>query len=159
MRYFLMMILAMGGVAGATGIDGYHAKDMDWKKLRPGVYARDSWRQSAISSYRYHLQVRCLCPLDGGSTVYVVEDRVVKVENNQGETRQLPVDLMQSLTIPGLYALIDRYAAQQPDRMAWKLNRHLGYPEVIEIDPSYRVADDEIYYVLSDFKVLIKTGS
>jgi len=52
--------------------------------------------------------------------------------------------------------MIADYATQQPDRMSWKLNRYLGYPELIDIDPSYRMADDEIHFILSDFKVLTK---
>ena len=157
MQMFLLifMVLAAGKVT-AAGLDGYVATEIDWKQLRPGVQARDSWRQMAISHYRYRLQAQCQCPINGISTVYVIDGRVVRVEDGEGRQRSLPEDLEQTLTVPALHALIDRYAASQPDRMAWQLNRYLGYPERIEIDPAYRIADDEVRYTLDDFRVLQK---
>jgi len=155
MLLLIFMILTAGKVA-AAGIDGYVAAEIDGKQLRPGVQARDSWRQVAPSDYQYRLRAQCQCPLNGISTVYVIEGRVARVEDDAGRQRSLPDELQQTLTIPALHALIDRYAASQPDRMAWQLNRYLGYPERIEIDPAYRIADDEVRYSLDDFRILQK---
>ena len=152
----LLLVFFATTVVSATGVSGYQAVDVDWKQLRPGISALDSWRQAGLRSYQYRLRAQCQCPLNGDSTVYVIDGVVVRVEADNGQPRNLTDALKQRLHIPALHTMISRYAAQQPDRMAWKLNRYLGYPEMIDIDPSYRIADDEIHYTLSDFKVLVK---
>lgn len=153
--FYLLLFMLMPAF-GQAAVEGYHAVDPDWRQIRPGISARHSWQQNAIDDYRYRLTVQCLCGLHGASEVYVIGGRVVKVEDENGRARPLSLADIRHLSVPGLFALIDRYAAQQPDRMSWRLHRTLGYPERIVVDPSYRLADDELDYRISSLQLLVK---
>ncbi len=132
----------------------YRPIEVESGMLRPGVTARQSWQLTGLRNYQYRLQAQCLCALHGSSKVTVLGGNVVAVEDENGRARDVTPAQMQRLRIEALLALIGRYASSQPDSMSWRLNRYLGYPERIFIDPSLRLADDEIDYVISDLRQL-----
>lgn len=118
-----------------------------------GLTGLENWRLNAPRNYAYRLHAECLCALDGDSRVTVRAGKVW-VTTLSGQPRQLPEAVAQGLSIPALFEMLKTRAQSLPDRLQWRLNRYLGYPEWILIDPSYRLADDETVYRISDLQPL-----
>ncbi len=150
----LPVVILLSAPLHAMPLERYQAVEIQSQDLRPGLNARQSWRQSDVADYRYQLTARCLCAYHGSSRVYVVDRQVVRVEDESGRPRPMDARGMQDLRIEALFSLIDRYASQQPDGIEVRMNRYLGYPERIRIDPSYRLADDEIDLTITNFQLL-----
>lgn len=130
----------------------YSTGEVDWRQLRPGINARQTWQQTGLKNYHYVLETRCFCERDGQTQIYILNGVVVKaVDLGTGRDRRL--DALP--TIPDLFRLIDTLSAQHPDRLVIEHDRHLGYPTRIFADPSLRTADDETDHRISDLKLLI----
>jgi len=139
----------------ARGIAGYKAIDVNPQAILPAMSAYQTWKQNALSDYTFMLYTECQCELNGVTQVYVINNHVIKVTDESGWIKNIKPKIRSSLTMDQLLDLIERYSGQMPDRMSWHLNRTLGYPESIIIDPAYRTGDDEINYKIDHFQLLM----
>ena len=98
--------------------------------------------------------MQCYCSLPQHVRVYVSNGRVIRVTDLDNR-RDITDPKLQKLynTIPEYFALIDEAVAKRPDSMTVVYERYLGYPSKILINHSYRMADEELDFQLSDVTV------
>lgn len=154
-RWVFLAVFAFPAGLAHAAVDGYRAAELESWRIQPGMNGRQTWRQVGLQDYTYRLRVACNCALNGESRVYVVDGKVARVEDREGRVRQIQDAFAARFTVPALFRLIDEAAARRPDSMTWRLDRRLGYPAFIRIDPSYRIADDETDYRLDRLRPLV----
>ena len=116
--------------------------------------ARQNWELAHPRDYSFVLERNCYCAGPGKVRVQVRQGRVVAVEDLQSGSRHTDEQtLRQYPTIDQLLALIDLAMERRPDNLTITYDSHLGYPSRIYIDYSYRVADDEVDYKVTDVKI------
>ena len=120
-----------------------------------GIPAREIWSQTALTDYAYTLEQQCYCPLPAKSRVYVSNNKVFAVKD-LSTNHWLKKDLNNFKTINQLFDFIDEIVSKKPDSHQVVLDKHLGFPTLVEINPRYRTADDEINFRISDLKSLKK---
>ncbi len=153
----LLAIMLVHSVASAQMPEGYVVTDKRPQQARAGVgmNARATWRLNDYQDYVYRLEQVCYCVLPKAVRVYVVAGRVVQVEDPKTGQVHREDDMLRNFhTVSGLLDLIDRLVAKHPDNMSIRYNRHLGYPELIKIDQSDRMADEEMEYRVLNLKFL-----
>lgn len=151
----LTLVALFAPAATSAELKGYEAADPDWRRLEPGMNARQTWAQANMNDYVFILETHCYCPLPRRAKVYVLGDRVVQLEDLEGaKVITDPAILRATPTVTQLFRLMDRLARKQPDRLSFEHDRHLGYPTRVYADPSLRLADDETDYRLRDLKPL-----
>jgi hypothetical protein len=83
--------------------------------------------------------------------IRLCEGNVFSVENlKTGEVITEATQLKDYLSIMGYFAFIQKQQTQYPDEIRVKLNRSLGFPEEIWVNPSYKMGDDEISIEISN---------
>ena len=113
--------------------------------------ARQNWELTAPRDYRFVLERRCYCAGPNRVRIQVRDGKVVGVEDLEtGQVLTDPATLRHYPTIDEILALIDRAMTRHPDNLTITYDRHLGYPARVYIDDSYRMADDEIDYRISE---------
>lgn len=148
-----MALVVTSHVIHAEGIP-YHEVPVDQNRVPWGIPAREIWKQSKLTSYAYTLEQQCYCPLPPKSRVYIVEDNVFAVKD-LSTTRWLK-ETKHFKTINQLFYLIDKNISDEPDSLQIVLDKKLGYPTTVNINPRYRMGDDEINFQISDFMLLKK---
>jgi len=114
--------------------------------------ARARWEASAPSDYSFVLERNCYCAAPNHVRIQVRGGKVVQVEDLQSGRRLTDEAILaQYPTIDQLLALIDRAVQKKPDNLTITYDRHLGYPSRIYIDYSYRMADEEVDYHITEF--------
>lgn len=112
---------------------------------------RTVWRSQGIRSYTFAIERQCFCPEDwrGPFDVTVVEGGATLVRFNGGVAVQDRVaDLPK--TMEALFDLIVANAPSEPD-VAY--DDRFGFPLRISLDPIKDAIDDEVTYVISNFRV------
>ncbi len=119
-----------------------------------GTSARATWDLLHMQNYVYDITQTCYCALPRHARVRVMNDRVVAVHDlDKGKTlAEVPPGFR---TISQWFDWIGRQLAKVPDRVELHLDRQLGYPAKIDIDPSYFVADDGIHVEISRVRRLV----
>lgn len=159
-RYSFLLILllaATGAAAESPKPEDYTIQDIRWNEIGRATSARGTWEQNSIRDYVFEVETRCYCPLARNARVYVIQDKVELVEDLETSLiYSTPAALRGYRTIRQYLDLIDETTRRHPDRLMLRHNRYLGYPEHFEADPSYFVADDEIYFEIQNVRLLRK---
>ena len=151
--FFLIFILLTPlHLAGAEEVP-YQEVNVDQKFW--GIPAREIWSQTALTDYAYTLEQQCYCTLPAKSRVYIANNKVLAVKD-LSTNHWLKKDLNNFKTINQLFDFIDEIVSKKPDSHQVVLDKHLGFPTLVEINPRYRTADDEINFRISDLKSLKK---
>ena len=140
----------------AEGIP-YREVAVDQSRIAWGIAAREIWKHAKLSNYAYTIEQHCYCSIPPKSRVYVVQNKVLAVQDLETH-RWLKEDseLKGFHTINQLFELIDQRISQKPDSVHIVLNKHLGFPQLVKINPRYRMADDEINYQISKLMQLVE---
>ncbi len=137
---------------------GYIETEVDWQRIQPGISARQTWAQNHPDHYVYDLKRDCCCARHD-VRVFVVAGQVVQIEDQQsGEVITDEAELKKYRTLDEYDTWLDHQWQKGADAFMVKRNRHLGYPEEIQIDPSYRMADDEIRENIVRFRLLQRSA-
>lgn len=109
------------------------------------------WDRKNISDYEFTLTINCFCTVErvGPHLIKVVNDEIVSVNNqpyDPGKTGEL-------YTIDQLFTLVRTDLERNPDTKTIEYNPSYGYPQNVYFDFSKQMADEEIGYQLTDFKV------
>ncbi len=122
--------------------------------VHSSVSARQNWELTAPRDYRFVLDRRCYCAGPNRVRIQVRDGEIVAVEDlDTGKVLTDPASLRQYPTIDKILEQIDRAMMRHPDSLTITYDRHLGYPARVYIDYSYRMADDEIDYRISDVMI------
>lgn len=152
----LAFVALMSPVVTAEVPAGFYEQEVDYRRLPWGLPARLLWQRSALDSYAYTLEQSCYCAAPPRARVYVADGEVIAVHDLDRAT-WLPAEQLRLFSsIDRLFELIDALIAEQPDSLLVVLDKRLGYPAKVEINPRYRLADDEINFKISAFKKLVK---
>lgn len=115
--------------------------------------AWDKWQKAKLGSYEMTMKITCFC-LAGrvGPHQIVVKDGAIATVNGQ------PYDVSKAYgnlpTIDELFALITIKKAENPFQSRLNYDPTYGFPSEIYFDPSQNIADDEIGYQITGFKIL-----
>ncbi len=112
------------------------------------------WSVSRPAAYRYTARRACFCLERGPAVVTVRAGRVESVVDAvTGEP--LPPERSQLYTtIDGLFALLFQAVEQQAWAIRASYDAHRGYPRDGYVDPSTRIADEELGFSVEDFEPL-----
>ena len=156
---YAFMFIATSAAASGQAPEGYVVTDEYPQQRHAGVgmSGHETWLMNNYQDYVYTLDQVCYCTLPKRARVYVIGGKVVQVEDvKTGHIYSDPDMLKNFRTIPGYLELIDALVLRHPDSLCIKYNRSLGYPELIKADLSFRTADEEVDYQISDFRFLKK---
>lgn len=117
--------------------------------------ARARWDQKKPAAYSYTVHRGCFCPPEARGPVTVV------IRNGAVESRRyidtgalVPDTYAQSFpTVEELFAQIDTLKAQRPVKLEITYDPVYGFPTLIDVDISFRLADEEFTLVMSAFTV------
>lgn len=122
---------ATGPKAGTTDLDA----------------ARARWRSQDLHTYAFILQRSCFCVNIHPLYVAVVNDTVAGVIDF--ETVQ-PVDVRLGQTIDDLFAFIQDANDRHARLIRAEYDGTRGFPTTIDYDGAEQIADDEIFFTISD---------
>jgi hypothetical protein len=117
---------------------------------------RTVWRGQGIRSYSFAIERQCFCPEEwrGPFDVTVVEGGATLVQFKGGVAVQDRVAELPK-TMEALFDLIVANAPTEPD-VAY--DDRFGFPLRIALDPMKNAIDDEVTYVISNFRVTTPGG-
>lgn len=113
---------------------------------------QSTWNRKNIHNYEFSLTVNCFCPEArvGPHLIKVADDQIVSVNN-------LPYDPSvagELLTIDDLFTFVATSIERNPYSQTIEYNSAFGYPQTVWFDYNNAIADEELGYVVTDFKVL-----
>ena len=109
--------------------------------------ARQRWRAQNLHTYAFTLQRSCFCLSTGPLYVLVLSDTVAGVIDFG--TAQ-PLDRQFGKTIDELFAFIQTAIDLPARHIRVEYDSLKGFPTEIEYDGAAQVADDEIFYRITD---------
>jgi len=109
------------------------------------------WVSSKPINYEFTLQISCYCPIErlGPHLIKVSNDKIISVNN-------LPYDITKTgplMTIDELIAYIKTSLDKNPYIKKVEYNSVLGYPEHVFFDFAKEIADEEIGFEITNFKI------
>ena len=114
------------------------------------------WEAQEIDSYAYELQVSCFCFPDMTRPVnIVVSDGIVQsvVYVDDGEPADPSLFTTYS-TVEDLFERLENAHSQNPASFDVTFDEQYGVPQSVSIDIDEMMADEEIYFTVSNFEVL-----
>ena len=123
------------------------------EKFESLQFAKEKWKTKNITSYTINLSVNCFC-LPYQPIVIKVDDDIIAEINGDSVTQfQLENDYWYANTVDDLFLFIEQSLAQEPYQKILLFNSSYGYPEEIFFDFEEMVADEEIGYIITSFKI------
>ena len=111
------------------------------------------WNNSNINSYSYILTVSCYCLDTEPNKIEVIDNKIKKVNSNLVTPEQLNNDYWNVKTVDELFNIIDEKMKDDPYIFTLKFDQTYGFPIDIYFDMDEMIADEEIGYTISDFKI------
>ena len=111
------------------------------------------WESLNIYDYNMTQTISCFCfPYE------FTQPKDIEVENNliisiDGKNPTETVGYSSFMTIDELFDFIESKLDEQPEFYEIEYNEEYGYPETLYFDMSKMIADEEIGYNISDFKI------
>lgn len=126
--------------------------------------AKEIWVKNKSSNYSFTYNQICFCEYRGELKITIVADTVYSaqyLETGKDVTviiEDVEVKLVDAYpeslhTIDSLFDILIN-AAQNAEEFEGTYDATIGYPKSVSIDYSFAMADDEITYVLSNYKPL-----
>ena len=109
--------------------------------------ARERWRAQDLHTYAFILQRSCFCVNIHPLYVVVLSDTVAGVLDF--ETFE-PVDHQFGETVDGLFTIIQNAIDKPAQLIRAEYDATRGFPTEIDYDGAAQIADDEIFYRISD---------
>ena len=115
---------------------------------------KDLWFSLNIENYEMIQQISCFCfPYEFNlpKSIKVENDEIVLID---GKDPKETVGYESFFSINSLFYFIESKLKENPEIYEINYNKEYGYPESIYFDMSKMIADDEIGYYISDFKIM-----
>ena len=115
---------------------------------------KDLWFSLNIENYEMIQQISCFCfPYEFNlpKSIKVENDKIVLID---GKDPKETVGYESFFSINSLFYFIESKLKENPEIYEINYNKEYGYPESIYFDMSKMIADDEIGYYISDFKIM-----
>jgi hypothetical protein len=121
---------------------------------------RQTWQDANITHYRFQLSISCFCAFRDQMplTVEVQDEQIVYMAATDG-TLVLDTDpnypfYAPHATIDLLFAEIEAAVDSGAESVTVTYDPTYGFPVEIAIDQSQQMADEEMYYSISNFEAL-----
>jgi len=110
------------------------------------------WNEKKVENYSFSFKRICFCPVEyvGPQQVVVQNGKVVTV-NGAAYNSSLRYGVIP--TIPELLLTIKSHIDKKPIRQTLNFNPTYGYPTSVFFDFSEMMADDELGYEVTNFKI------
>ena len=115
---------------------------------------KDLWYSLNIENYEMIQQISCFCfPYEFNlpKSIKVENDEIVLID---GKDPKETVGYESFYSINSLFYFIESKLKENPEIYEINYNKEYGYPESIYFDMSEKIADEEIGYYISDFKII-----
>ena len=115
---------------------------------------KDLWFSLNIENYEMIQQISCFCfPYEFNlpKSIKVENDKIVLID---GKDPKETVGRESFYSINSLFYFIESKLKENPEIYEINYNKEYGYPESIYFDMSKMIADEEIGYYISDFKII-----
>ena len=139
--FFLIFFLIVG--CNKDLIENSHDFNTNLKK----------WENHQISSYTMTLSITCYCIDFNPIKIQVDNDVIKKIDGVQIDSQHLSNDYWFAKTIDKLFVFIKDKVSQEPFEKLLEFNQVYGYPEKLYFDMDEMIADEEIGYIVSSFKI------
>ena len=116
--------------------------------------AEAKWQKNKPSVYEFTIEVICFCPLEKTPPAFRVTNGVparIGTANPQTSTMYDYYD-----TIEELFAVVKRFTSSNGIRINVQYDAELGYPRSADLDQAENMADDELRFTITNFKVVTK---
>lgn len=155
-RWIIPVLLSLSTTLTEAEPAGYAETGVEWQKIRLATSARRTWEQNRPPDYVYDLKRECECP-HRAVRIYVLAGVVAQVEDlESGEVITDKAKLRAFRTLDEMNQWLDHLWRQGSDAFTIRRNPNLGYPEEIDIDPTYRMVGEEIQEKVTRFRLLKK---
>ena len=132
-------LLAFAASCSDAAGPGQHVTDLE--------AARQRWRAENLHTYAFTIQRSCFCVNIHPLFVVVVSDTVAGVLD---VTTGTPVDRQLGETVDGLFAFIQNAIDRHAQKIDVMYDPTKGFPTQIDYDGAAQIADDEIFFRVSD---------
>lgn len=109
--------------------------------------ARRQWRAQGLHTYALTIQRSCFCVNTHPLYVLVLADTVAGVLDLETGA---PVDRQLGETVDGLFTFIENAIDRPAQKIRVAYDPTKGFPTEIDYDGAAQIADDEIFYRISD---------
>jgi len=116
--------------------------------------AEATWQKNKPSVYEFTIEVICFCPIEKTPPTFRVTNGV--------PARVVAIDPKTSSmydyydTIEELFVVVKRFTARNGIRINVTYDAELGYPRTADLDQAENMADDEMRFNVTNFKVVTK---
>jgi len=114
---------------------------------------RELWKSLNISNYTMIQQISCYCFPEEFvlPKTIVVENGIIKTIN--GFSPDQTIGFESFYTINEIFQFIDSKLDKEPEFYDIEYNKEYGFPNYIWFDMSKMIADEEIGYYITEFKI------
>ena len=114
---------------------------------------RELWKSLNISNYTMIQQISCYCFPEEFvlPKTIVVENGIIKTIN--GFSPDQTIGFESFYTINEIFQFIDSKLDKEPEFYDIEYNKKYGFPNYIWFDMSKMIADEEIGYYITEFKI------
>ena len=114
---------------------------------------RELWKSLNISNYTMIQQISCYCFPEEFvlPKTIVVENGIIKTIN--GFSPDQTIGFESFYTINQIFQFIDSKLDKEPEFYDIEYNKEYGFPNYIWFDMSKMIADEEIGYYITEFKI------
>ena len=143
--------LALSACANATASANQNQSELDQNQ--------QTWQDANISHYRYNLAISCFCVFtqDMPLIIEVQDGEVVSMEYSTGNAID-PSSLeyfQRFSTIDRIFEQLEKDSNGEADEVVAAYDATYGFPNDVKIDYVKEATDDEIWFTISDFELLL----
>ena len=116
--------------------------------------AEAMWQTNKPSVYEFTIEVICFCPIEKTPPTFRVTNGVPARVGASDPKASSMYDYYD--TIEELFVVVKRFTARNGIRINVKYDAELGYPRTADLDQAENMADDEMRFNVTNFKVVTK---
>jgi hypothetical protein len=152
----LVAVIAVTALALTTNIFGLSTGAATGENPIDAETPQALWDSQDINSYQYTLQVSCFCLVEATRpvTIEVIDGQVASMTYADDGTAADPALFERYDSVDKLFAIINDAESQDPVRLDVTYDETYGVPLSVNIDISEMIADEELYFTVSDFESL-----
>ncbi|MEQ9309052.1 MAG: DUF6174 domain-containing protein [Balneolaceae bacterium] len=161
-KKYLFIPLLLITMLSSCDNDGVTNNEID--KLEDAI---EKWQANKVMDYSFVFQEQCYCANFGKVEIVVLADSIFALKNPETgenftiETNKGVENLIE--VYPDLFVNLDQLfeklkeATLIADEMEGSYDGQIGYPKLVSIDYYKDAIDDEVTYVISNYRVLSLT--
>ena len=116
------------------------------------------WQAYGLTDYAFEQAYACFCLVRRYFKIYVVRGAISDVYDFAENRFLTETEIRNSRfrTVEQLFSLVDSLSANQSVYLSVEYDSRFGYPDVIFVDPSPLIADEEYIYLSQNLEEIIR---